>query len=82
MEAVDKSGWFVLGSTACGNLLSRSIVLGENALYAAVADVQKRYGAEMSVEEMVRVIDRLENETLSAIKYNACEETMKDYYVG
>ncbi|KAK1774080.1 hypothetical protein QBC45DRAFT_338476 [Copromyces sp. CBS 386.78] len=82
VEAVDKSGWLVPGSTACGNLLSRSVVPGENALQAAVADVQKRYGAEMSVEEMARVMDRLQNETLSAVKYNACGETMKDHYVG
>ncbi|KAK3947762.1 hypothetical protein QBC32DRAFT_365540 [Pseudoneurospora amorphoporcata] len=79
VEAVDKSEWLVPGSTACGNLLSRSIVPGENALYAAVADVQKRYGAEMSVEEIARVMDGLENETLSVVKYNEVVEKFNEF---
>ncbi|EGO57198.1 hypothetical protein NEUTE1DRAFT_100166 [Neurospora tetrasperma FGSC 2508] len=82
VEAVDGSGWLVPGSTACENLLSRSVVPGENALYTAVADVQKTHAGEMSEEEMARVIDYLEENPLSAVKYNACRETMRRYFVG
>ncbi|EAA29008.2 hypothetical protein GE21DRAFT_3809 [Neurospora crassa] len=82
VEAVDGSGWLVPGSTACENLLSRSVVPGENALYAAVADVQKTHAEEMSEEEMARVMDYLEQNPLSAVKYNACGETMRRYFVG
>ncbi|KAK3494146.1 uncharacterized protein B0T23DRAFT_375969 [Neurospora hispaniola] len=82
VEAVDGSGWLVPGSTACENLLSRSVVPGENALYAAVADVQKTHAEEMSEEEMARVMDYLEQNPLSAVKYNACGETMRKYFVG
>lgn len=82
VQAVDKSGWLLPGSTECGNLLSRSIVPGENALYAAVADVQKRYDGKMSEEEMARVMNRFRTDTMSAITYNACGENMKDHYVG
>ena len=65
-----------------GNFLSHNLPPNEASLFAAVADVQKMFTAELTEEEMARVMDYLEENPLSAVKYNACGEAMRRYFVG
>lgn len=82
VEAIERSGWLGPGSAgAVGRAISASNHPSESALYAAVADVQKTHAAEMSEEEMARVMGHLEENPLSAVTYNACGETMRRYFV-
>ncbi|KAH7629361.1 hypothetical protein B0T09DRAFT_155035 [Sordaria sp. MPI-SDFR-AT-0083] len=54
----------------------------EQSLFAAVADIQKTFTTYLSDEEMARVMDHLEENPLSAVKYNACGEGMRRFFVG
>ena len=54
----------------------------EQSLFAAVADIQKTFTTDLSDEEMARVMDHLEENPLSAVKYNACGEGMRRFFVG
>ncbi|KAK3386226.1 hypothetical protein B0T20DRAFT_427602 [Sordaria brevicollis] len=62
---------------------TNSTLSGESAaLFVAVRDVNQRFAGELTEEEMARVMDHLEDSPLSAVKYNACAEEMKRYFVG
>ncbi|EGO53958.1 hypothetical protein NEUTE1DRAFT_95933 [Neurospora tetrasperma FGSC 2508] len=54
---------------------------GEAALRAAVEDIQSKHKDELTGEEMIGVLDLLEENPLSAVKYNACGEETRRVYV-
>ncbi|KAK1773956.1 hypothetical protein QBC45DRAFT_446489 [Copromyces sp. CBS 386.78] len=97
VAAVGRSGWLGSpgggsggrAGSAVGNSFSGfgSNLPGEqSALSAAVADIQRTFavGAEggLSEEEMARVMDHLEENPRSVVKYNSCGEGMKRFFVG
>ncbi|KAK3952215.1 hypothetical protein QBC32DRAFT_213066 [Pseudoneurospora amorphoporcata] len=97
VDAVGRSGWLGspgggsggrTGSAVGNNLpgFGSNLPGDQSALSAAVADIQRTFavGAEggLSEEEMARVMDHLEENPRSVVKYNACGEGMKRFFVG
>lgn len=54
---------------------------GASAFQAAIQDIQRRYSAKMSAEEIMRVMDHLEANLVEAVKYNGCGAELKWLYV-
>lgn len=55
---------------------------GELPFQTAIEDIQKRYGGKVTAEEMMRVMDFLEANPMSAVKYNSCAtDELKWLYV-
>ncbi|KAK3398600.1 hypothetical protein B0T20DRAFT_213125 [Sordaria brevicollis] len=72
-------------TTASANPPSHSLppsMPGELAFQTAVEDIQKRYSGKLAAEEMMSVMDFLEANPMSAVKYNSCgTEELKWLYV-
>lgn len=69
-------------TTASETLPSVPSMPGELAFQTAIEDIQKRYdGIKLSAEEMMRVMDFLEVNPMSAVKYNSCGSELKWLYV-
>ncbi|KAK1777484.1 hypothetical protein QBC45DRAFT_443516 [Copromyces sp. CBS 386.78] len=59
-----------------------SLLSGAKELHAAMQDIQKRYSAKISTEEMMRVLDFLsEANSFTAVKYLACSSELRWLYV-
>ncbi|KAK3955415.1 hypothetical protein QBC32DRAFT_321698 [Pseudoneurospora amorphoporcata] len=59
-----------------------SLLSGAKELHAAMQDIQKRYSAKISTEEMMRVLDFLSDaNSYTAVKYLACSSELRWLYV-
>ncbi|KAA8636470.1 hypothetical protein SMACR_01775 [Sordaria macrospora] len=59
-----------------------TLLAGAKEVHAAMQDIQKRYSAKISTEEMMRVLDFLsEASSFTAIKYLACSNDLRWLYV-
>jgi membrane-associated HD superfamily phosphohydrolase len=58
-----------------------SSLLGATDFQTAIHDIQKRYSAKLSAEEMMRVLDFLGGNLIEAVKYNGCGTELKWLYV-
>lgn len=59
-----------------------SLLAGAKEVHAAMQDIQKRYSAKLSTEEMMRVLDFLsEANPFTAVKYFACGNELRWMYV-